>query len=89
MGYDVPQATHISFLKDSNREWKGVKIHIFDAPQALTNAYSERLSLLQQSTTLSVVLLIFRYFSFTFSVINSSSPDMSKQRSLSFILEGN
>jgi hypothetical protein len=42
----------IEFIRNKNgqRNWKDVKIMIFDAPQATDKPYSQRLLMLQQST---------------------------------------
>jgi hypothetical protein len=50
MGYNNREQC-IKFLRSSysKRDWKGVKILIFDAPGATDKPYSQRLELLQES----------------------------------------
>jgi hypothetical protein len=40
----------LNFLKSSQQNWKDVKIVVYDAPQAMDKSYTERLSILLQST---------------------------------------
>jgi hypothetical protein len=51
MGYNNKQEC-IDFVQtsESQRNWKDVKIMIFDAPQSTDKPYSQRLELLQKST---------------------------------------
>jgi hypothetical protein len=50
MGYNSRNQV-IQFMKtnQAERDWKNVKIIIFDAPQATDNSYAQRLELLKQS----------------------------------------
>jgi hypothetical protein len=55
MGYNKLDKC-IQFLQTvpSQRDWRGVKILIFDAPQSMDKPYSGRLDILKQSTLLKV-----------------------------------
>jgi hypothetical protein len=70
MGHNTRQKC-IEFIqsKNENRNWKDVKIMVFDAPQSTDKPYSQRLSILQSSKShvkyfniLQIFLKVIQYY---------------------------